>query len=241
MKFPNLLPSFQRALRGAHTRTARRAPPHGELVDALLAAKDAQIASAERELRERLAAKDALLAAAEVRLVEHAVTHADALARSKHDTDVARGVVNARGLLEACLAELWQRSASSRGGGSAVHASQKLSQLLAEGAGARCPELVEYLRVAARENRVPADVLLRQARKLFDVLSERLHTESAVGGGTSRLPSALFQTSGRASMIALAALVRFADRHLELYGFSGDIEPITLRPRSSAVPASPTP
>jgi len=174
--------------------------------------KDARLTDAVRD-------KDALLA--EVR-----ASGAREIALAKHDADVAKGVVNARGLLEACAAELSAalvRAGRVRAGVSPSTTSGRLALLFSE-----CSEFVAYLELAAADNCVPADVLLRQAKKLYDVLSERVHAEAA-GGGAVRLPVELFERSGRPTLVALAALARFAGRDLRLYELGGGDGGVVLR------------
>ena len=203
--------SFSVLVRG---RPSRAGPPPAPalLARALLAEKDARFADAVRE-------KDALLS--EVR----AAALRD-VSIAKHDADVARSVVDARSLLEACIADLVGalvsagRVPKSAASGSV---SKRFALLFTD-----CREFVEYLEAAAAENRVPADVLLRQARKLYDVLSERVHAEAA-DGGTVGLPVELFVRSGRPTLVALAALARFAGRDLRLYKFDGTADTVKLR------------
>jgi len=181
--------------------------------------KDARLADTMRDKDARLADKDALLA--EVR-----ASGAREIALAKHDADVAKGVVNARGLLEACAAELSAalvRAGRVRAGVSPATTSGRLALLFSE-----CSEFVAYLELAAADNCVPADVLLRQAKKLYDVLSERVHAEAA-GGGAVRLPVELFERSGRPTLVALAALARFAGRDLRLYDLGGSDGGVVLR------------
>jgi len=181
--------------------------------------KDARIADAVREKNARLAEKDALLATVRA-------SAARDIALAKQVADVANGVVDARGLLEACVAELAAALVGAgrvRAGILPATVSERLSLLFSE-----CSEFVAYLKTAAADNNVPADVLLRQAKKLYDVLSERVHSEAA-GGGVVRLPVELFQHSGRPTLVALAALARFAGRDLRLYQFGGGDGGVVLR------------
>ena len=192
------------------------------LLDRLLEEKDARIAAAERELRERVAElrervssverdKDALLASVRD-------SAAREIALSKHDADVAKGVVDARGLFEACVADM-SRGLADDGG----TVSSRLQRIL------KLPEVVAYLKAAAADNSIPEDTLLRQARKLYDVVSERVHAEAASRGSAVRLPAALFERSGRPTLVAFAAFVRFSGRVLSMYTADGCDVHITLR------------
>jgi len=218
----------------------------------MLAEKDARLAAAERDMRERLSAKDALLSAAErhkdallsakdaliaekdARLSDVRKSHARELASAKHAADLARGVLNVRGLFEACLADVWRAAGGRPEDRASV--SEKLRQLVAAESG-RCPGLVAYLKMAAADNGVPEPELLRQAGRLYEVLSERLHSDAASGAGTTSLPAELFERSGRATMVALAAFVRFTGRNLALYSSDGAAQ--RLRLRAIEPPASP--
>jgi len=189
-----------------------------------VAAAERSVAAAERELRERLAEKDAHLC--DVRA--HA---AQLLAHAKHAADVAKGVLNVRGLFEACLAEIWRAA----GPGPALSVDRtpvtaRLRLLLSEGSGAgHCAGLVAYLRVAAEDNGVPEREILMQAGRLYEVLSERLHSDATSGAGTTSLPTAIFDRSGRTTMVALAAFVRFTGRSIALYDDMGGAQSLRMR------------
>ena len=216
------------------------------LKDALLAEKDARIAAAERELH----GKDALLA--EVRM-----SSSRDVALAKHAADIAKGVLNARGLFEACLADIASAASSgsfssfpsspsaqlrrllggssssnssSSGGGGGGGGSNSSSGSAAPGAQpSPCPGLVAYLRRAAADNGVPEREMLTQAGRLYEVLSERLHSDAASGAGTTTLPVEMFERSGRATMVALAAFVRFTGRDIALYNANGSMASLRLR------------
>ena len=145
--------------------------------------------------------------------------HAAALAVAAHDVDVSRGLLNVRGLFETCVEDAW-RAAAPRVNPKERYAtvSDKLRLLLR---GDACPGLVAYLKVAAEDNGAPEGDLLRQAGRLYEVLSERLHSDAASSVGTTELPAAIFDRSGRNTMIALAAFARFTGRDLALYSFVG--------------------
>lgn len=207
----------------------------------MLAEKDARLAAAERAMRERLSdkdallsAKDALLAEKDARLSDVRKSHARELASAKHAADLARGLLNVRGLFEACLADVWRAAGGRPEDRASV--SDKLRQLVAAEFG-RCPGLVAYLKMAAADNGVPEQELLRQTGRLYEVLSERLHSDAASGAGATSLPAELFERSGRTTMVALAAFVRFTGRKLALYSSDGAAQ--RLRLRAIEPPASP--
>jgi hypothetical protein len=197
------------AARGAFSAAAR----------AVFAEKDLRLAASERELRERVAAFERELAGKDERLEDLRKAHAAALAVAAHDVDVSRGLLNVRGLFEACVEDAW-RAAAPRVNPEERYAtvSDKLRLLLR---GDACPGLVAYLKVAAEDNGAPEGDLLRQAGRLYEVLSERLHSDAASSVGTTELPAAIFDRSGRNTMIALAAFARFTGRDLALYSFVG--------------------
>jgi len=207
------------------SRDAQLAAADREL-QGLLSSRDAQLAAADRELQGLLESRDALLREKDARLSDRLVSHARELAIAMHAADLARGVLNVRGLFEACVADVWRESGGLPDDRGSV--SDKLRQLLAAGP-ARCPGLVAYMKVAAADNGVPEHELLRQAGRLYEVLSERLHSDAASGAGTTSLPAAVFERSGRATMLALAAFVRFTGRNLALYGSDGKAQRLRLR------------
>ena len=186
-----------------------------------------RVAASERELRERVAAFERELAGKDERLEDLRKAHAAALAVAAHDVDVSRGLLNVRGLFEACVEDAW-RAAAPRVNPKERYAtvSDKLRLLLR---GDACPGLVAYLKVAAEDNGAPEGDLLRQAGRLYEVLSERLHSDAASGAGTTRLPAEVFERSGRTTMVALAAVVRFSGRDIALYDAAGDAQPLRLR------------
>jgi len=217
--------------------------PSSPILHALLVEKNARLA----EKDERLAEKDERLADAKARLaftgrekderLTDTVRTMDALlfevrksavrdlALAKHDADVARSVVDARGLFEACVAELASQlvNAGRKPPGIAQSSvSARLALLFTD-----CPEFVAYLNSVAADNSVPSDVLLRQAKKLYDVLSERLHATKA-GGGPVDVSVALFERSGHPTLVAFAALVHFAGRDLRLYNFDRSSSSVKL-------------
>jgi hypothetical protein len=135
--------------------------------------------------------------------------------------DTAESRFEARALLEAILCNLWKRVPSKR---PPSGTSDQLAGLLKEGA---CPGLLAYLRQAADDNGVREVDLLRQTGKLYDVLCERLHAEAI--GGTTCVPTELFEHSGRTTLLAFAALASFSGRDLSLYKLGGEVIPLKLR------------
>ena len=202
----------------AHTRFGGAGVPRpsSPILHALLVEKDARLPDTVRTMDARLAEKDARLADAGALHFEMRKSAVRDLALAKHDADVARSVVDARGLFEACVAELASQlvNAGRKPPGIAQSSvSARLALLFTD-----CPEFVAYLNSVAADNSVPSDVLLRQAKKLYDVLSERLHATKA-GGSPVDVSVALFERSGHPTLVAFAALVHFAGRDLRLYKF----------------------
>ena len=228
-------------------KDARLAEKDARLAAALAAAERnlrERLVSAERELRGALAGKDALLAIKDELLAEVRASSSRDVAIAKHAADVAKGVLNVRGLFEACLADI--AAAACRGAASSSSPSSsplpsapsallrlllgRSSSSAASGAPPSiCPGFVAYLRRAAADNGVPERDMLTQAGRLYDVLSERLHSDAASGAGTTRLPAEVFERSGRTTMVALAAVVRFSGRDIALYDATGDAQPLRLR------------
>ena len=85
--------------------------------------------------------------------------------------------------------------------------------------GKACPGLVEYLKLAARENGEQENLVLTEARDLYKQLSKRLHTQETVPDDS--FPVDVFE--GRARSLAYAALA-FATtgRDITLYDFDED-------------------
>ena len=149
-----------------------------------------------------------------------------------YNKDVAWGHVNGRGLLEASVSSQFGRCSlptTASGKGGEVSMSRRLELLLAEkGKGGVCSGLLNALRQSAKDNNVVDSEVVRQARKLFDILSERVHTEQPEG--TKRLPAALFEHSGRHTLVAFATLVHFCGRDVSLYDLGG--HPVTVKLRA---------
>ena len=130
-------------------------------------------------------------------------------------------------MLEASLEDV----AKSHGGSlSGAPRSQQLQRLLAKGG---CEGLKSYLRVAASDNSLKEDDLLKQAPELYGALSGSLQAQGT--GGTTSAPAALFDPHGRTKMVAMAAIARFTGRNLKLYAAAKDLQlpPIKLRVLSS--------
>ena len=101
----------------------------------------------------------------------------------------------------------------------------------------KCPEIVAYLEAAAADNSMSEKLVVGQARKLYDILSERLHS-GAVGsdGAPVRMPADVFERSGDPSRAAFAAFVAFAGRDMRLYDTAGcdALAPLALRARGAS-------
>ena len=197
-------------------------------LELLLKEKDARLLEKDSTMIFSLKEKDARLQEKDVRLQEK-----DAFARFReaafakdmellqYALDTAESRFEARALLEAILCNLWKRVPSKR---PPSGTSDQLAGLLKEGA---CPGLLAYLRQAADDNGVREVDLLRQTGKLYDVLCERLNAEAI--GGTTCVPTELFEHSGRTTLLAFAALASFSGRDLSLYKLGGEVIPLKLR------------
>ena len=229
--------------------SAAKAPPHGQLAalqlllkekdaslervvkdkDALVKDKEAALERAVRAADALVKAKDAALERAyalvkdkDAMLERVEAQHAKDLAVAQHAADTAQGRIDSRSVLEASLATLWQKTKES----TPDTVSKQLHRLLRDD-GPPCPGLLEYLRQAAEDNGAREVDVLRQARKLYDVLCERLHTEAV--GGAVRIPAEVFKHNGRATLLAFAALSHFAGRNIGLYDLGGKALPVKLR------------
>lgn len=208
-----------------------------------LSEKDAALQKETSSLLEKLSEKDALIGRLDrsaAKMEESMKAAADAqkkflgkeLEVALYNKDVAWGHVNGRGLLEASVSSQFGRCSlptTASGKGGEVSMSRRLELLLAEkGKGGVCSGLLNALRQSAKDNNVVDSEVVRQARKLFDILSERVHTEQPEG--TKRLPAALFEHSGRHTLVAFATLVHFCGRDVSLYDLGG--HPVTVKLRA---------
>ena len=205
--------------------------------DARLAEKDARLA----EKDARLAEKDVRLAEKDVRLAEKDAAFAKLeaamsrdLASALHAADMARGVAGSRALFEACMMVLWQQAhAELREQPPEASMTERVRKLLrAPFDGGKFPGLPSALTVAAEDNGVPSMEVVSQARRMYEMLSARVHAEEV--GGTAALPAELFAAAGRPALVAFAAIVRAAGRELSLYGLGRMQMPLRLRARVSS-------
>jgi hypothetical protein len=191
--------------------------------DKVIADKDKVIADKDSELVNRIAGKDEVIASCKEVFAQAVEAHAKEAEKLRYDADLALGRVSVRAVLEACIEDV----AKSHGGGlSGAPRSQQLQRLVAKGG---CEGLQSYLRVAAVDNSLKEDDLLKQAPALYGALSGSLHAEGT--GGTTSAPAALFDPHGRTKMVAMAAIARFTGRNLNLYAAARDprLPPIKLR------------
>jgi hypothetical protein len=191
--------------------------------DKVIADKDKVIADKDSELVNRIAGKDEVIASCKEVFAQAVEAHAKEAEKLRYDADLALGRVSVRAVLEACIEDV----AKSHGGSlSGAPRSQQLQRLVAKGG---CEGLQSYLRVAAFDNNLKEDDLLKQAPALYGALSGSLHAEGT--GGTTSAPAALFDPHGRTKMVAMAAIARFTGRNLNLYAAARDprLPPIKLR------------
>ena len=179
-----------------------------------IAEKDKVVADKDSELVMRIAGKDEVIASVKEVYVQACKAHAKEAEKLRYDADLAQGRVSVRAVLEACLEDV----AKSHGGSlSGAPRSQQLQRLLAKGG---CEGFQSYLRVAASDNSLKEDDLLKQAPALYGALSGSLHAQGTVG--TTSAPAALFDPHGRTKMVAMAAIARFTGRNLKLYSAAKD-------------------
>jgi len=195
---------------------------------ARIADKDKVVADKDSALVQRIADKDQVIASVQALYAQACTAHAEEVEKLRHDADLAQGRVSVRAVLEASLEDV----ARSHGGSlSGAPRSQQLQRLLAKGG---CEGLKSYLRVAASDNSLKEDDLLKQAPELYGALSGgSLHAQGT--GGTTSAPAALFDPYGRTKMVAMTAIARFTGRNLKLYAAAKDpqLPPIKLRVLSS--------
>ena len=189
---------------------------------ARIAEKDKVVADRDSALVQRIADKDQVIASVQALYAQACTAHAEEAEKLRHDADLAQGRVSIRAVLEASLEDV----AKSHGGSlSSAPRSLQLQCLLAKGG---CEGLKSYLRVAASDNSLKEDDLLKQAPELYGALSGSLHAQDT--GGTTSAPAALFDPHGRTKMVAMAAIARFTGRNLKLYAAAKDLQlpPIKL-------------
>ena len=190
----------------------------------LLEEKDKTSAERDKTSASLLAAKDLK---SEIKDLEAS------LVQLQHRMDVALGVVTSRAVLEATIDAVWYMLYPPGGAiqkPKVTSMSGRLKHLLGgeppHDTTPGCLGLLSYLRASAAVNSVPKEEVVRQSRRLYEVICERLHSEAL--GGTLRIPAELFQASGRPTMIAFAALARFGGRDLSLYQF-GALNDLPIR------------
>jgi len=198
----------------------------------LLAEKDGKFASILVKLLEEKDKTSASLLAAKDLKSEIKDLEAS-LVQLQHRMDVALGVVTPRAVLEATIDAVWYMLYPPGGAiqkPKVTSMSGRLKHLLGgeppPDTSPGCLGLLSYLRASAAANSVPKEEVVRQSRRLYEVICERLHSEAL--GGTLRIPAELFQASGRPTMIAFAALARFGGRDLSLYQF-GALNDLPIR------------
>jgi hypothetical protein len=180
---------------------------------------DARLGDAAARLTEVMRARDELLASERKSFLRD-------LAIAKREADVARGIVNARGLFESALADILRLYESRGRGPVPPTVSAQLAWLFSS----KNPELVVYLEAAAADNSMAEKQVVGQARKLFDILSERLHSGAiASANAPACMPAEVFERSGDPTKVAFAAFVAFAGRDLRLYDFAGCDVAVKLR------------
>lgn len=211
---PRALPLAASAFaRSFSRRSARARRPDANIAVMLAALKHAHEAA--------LAVADARLKEMGERLDEVKAAAAERVAGALYDLDVARGILGARPLLEQSLLELRRRTArggdGERSGGSKGAMAQVIDELLPAKAGAAssCPGLIAYLTVAAEDNAMSPEQVLRSAKELYSDLSKASH--SAPIGMPSQLPEELFIGWGAESRLAFEAIVTFSGRRMSFY------------------------
>ena len=205
-----------------------------DLYQLLLKEKDTRLEEKDAHLMKM----DTFLKEKDTFLKEKVLAHASALAVALHDADVARAVVTSRVLFDNSLDTLWKQAHAELQlpPPANVGVSKRAEVLLrSPSAGGKFPGLGHALAVAAEDNDVPPSEVLMQARRLYEILSARVHSVEL--RGTARLPEDVFEAAGRPAMVAFAGIVRAAGRTLSLYRL-GDGE-VRLRLRVP-VPCSAT-
>ena len=199
-----------------------------------LAEKSERLAAAERSAEQRLAAAAKLLEAVERSSgIQQAALKAE-LAQAKYVAGIARGMIArqipVRCVLDTSLAEVFRMSVKTSPGGSKfMGGTQMLSQLLS--LQSPCPGLQAYLTVAAEDNGLQPEQVLRHAKAMYVAMSQPLHAEDVGSTALVQLPADLFELMGKPTVVAYAALLRFSGRSLRLYlADDSSAPPVLLRP-----------
>jgi len=191
----------------------------------LLKAKEEQLKASQMNTVERLKDKEELMVALKQHFKDTENVYLRNLAQVKYNLDVAKSSMHARGVFEASVEELWAEACFARQAEIAASSapplppelasgtiSDKWQQLLKEKGGAS-PPLILSFQQAAKDNGLSPKNLLRQARKLYDVLSERPH--GLPTAGVVALPMGIF--SLREFAVAFCVPVVGTGRDLKLY------------------------
>mmetsp|Transcript_15146 Transcript_15146/g.49274 ORF Transcript_15146/g.49274 Transcript_15146/m.49274 type:complete len:260 (+) Transcript_15146:3-782(+) len=188
-----------------------------ELVEAKDEAKDEAMTLTRELVEAKDEAKDEAMTLTreltEARIGE--IRHANEIAALKHSLDVATGRLDARGLIESCVEDLWKKSGTTK---SEFKPDLRLKTLLSTN-NKVCKGLVEYMKLTAEENDIPQIEILGQGERLYNLLSARLHTTGTESD--DEFPAAMFESFGRATMAAFAAFARASGRDVKLYDSTG--------------------
>ena len=188
---------------------------------------------ADERLKDLSRVTDAQLKVASERLEEVKASSAARVAAALYDLDVARGFLGARPLLEQSFLELRRGTARGgdgmRSGGSKGAMSQVLDELLPakQDVKSSCPGLIAYLTVAATDNGLNPEQVLRSAKELYPSLSKLSHSTPV--GMPEQLPEDVFAGWGEESRLAFAAIVTFSGRRMSFYARNSALAPYKLR------------
>jgi hypothetical protein len=201
----------------------------------LLRVKEEQLKGKDEQLKGKdalLESKEGQLKAFQIYSLEMSRLVKDAflkeLAGVKFELDVAKNSMHARAVFEACVEELWMDACTARQAARVANprlpelasgtTTDKWTQMLRVKDGAS-PHLILAFRQAAKDNGLSEKNLLRQAQKLYDVLSERPHGQPTEG--VLAVPINIF--SSREFAVAFCVPVNESGRDLKLYvNLSGD-------------------
>jgi hypothetical protein len=117
-----------------------------------------------------------------------------------------------RSVLEASIADAWRDVYPDRR--AKVGPTQRLNELLGakEGEEGACPGLTAYMSVAASDNGVGREPVLRAARELYLSLSALAHGTALYSA--EGVPADIFSGWGQETLVAYAAIVSFSGRRI---------------------------
>jgi hypothetical protein len=149
------------------------------------------------------------------------VAHAKETACLVHQNDVARGIMDIRAVFETAVEALWTMGKLGTPDDAKKLSTTALLHVILN--DYNCPGLMHYITVAATDNNIASKAVHALAWDAYKIAST-LHTQGSSGAGTldAEASSDVFSGTGKATLVAMAALVSFTGRALLLYDVNRD-------------------